>query len=210
MPFPRAHLYLTWGGTAWLGNEIWQCGIRIDRPTLPDQATFDALEVHVITLHQAGGLITNNAQLEWYKLAPIGTDGRYPEDAEAMLNDLDPVVSGASGATTYPQIACKVTLRTARRRGRGHVGGFYLPCPAMGPNGEGQSVSYASTASVVAGAFVNDVAETLEAPVVIGSALGAGRLEPVTAVVVGSVPDTQRRRRNALVEVYSTPVPITP
>lgn len=210
MPFPRAHLYLTWGGTAWLDGEIWQCGVRIDRPGLPDQATFESLEPTIIEFHQSPGLISSNVKLSWIKLAPIGTDGRYPEDGEAMLNDLDPVVSGAFGGTAYAQIACKVTLRTARRRGRAHVGGFYLPAPGMTPDGQGFATSYATNASIVAAAMLDDVAATLAAPVVIGSALGAGRLEPVTAVVVGNVPDTQRRRRNALPETYSTPVPLTP
>nr|CRY96602.1 hypothetical protein [uncultured prokaryote] len=210
MTFPRPHLYLTWGGTSWLAAEIWQCGIRWDRPTLPDQATFDALEPHLIEFHQTAGLITSNAQLSWYKLALILENGRYPEDAEAMLNDLDPVVSGASGAVTYPQVACKVTLRTARRRGRGHVGGFYIPCPAMTPNGLGQNEGYAATAAQVAVDLIDSVSATLEAPAVIGSFLGTGRLEPVTAVTVGSVADTQRKRRNALQEVYSTPLPVNP
>lgn len=210
MPFPRAHLYLTWGGTAWLGSEIWQMGMRVDRPGLPDQATFESLEPLIIDFHQAAGLISSSVQLAWIKLAPIGTNGRYPEDAEAMLNDLDPVVSGAFGGTTYPQVACKVTLRTARRRGRAHVGGFYIPAPGMTPNGLGVSDSYAGTAGAVAADLVQGVIDALGAPVVIGSALGAGRLEPVTAVTVGNRPDTQRRRSNAIAEVYSTPVVITP
>lgn len=210
MPFPRPHLYLTWGGTAWLGSEIWQMGLRIDRPGLPDQATFEALEPHIIEFHQSPNLISSSVQLAWIKLAPIGTDGRYPEDAEAMLNDLDPVVNGAFGGTTYAQVACKVTLRTARRRGRAHVGGFYIPAPGMTPNGLGVSDSYAANAGIVAADLVQSVIDTLGAPAVIGSKLGAGRLEPVTAVTVGNRPDTQRRRNNAQQETYSTPVVITP
>lgn len=210
MPFPRSHLYLTWGGTAWLGAEIWQVGVRFDRPTLPDQAAFDSLEVPLIEWMQSAGLITSNAQLAWYKLALLLPSGLYPEDGEAMLSDLDPVVAGASSAVTYPQIACKVTFRTARRRGRGHVGGIYIPAPAMTPNGLGQNEGYASLAATVTATLLDDLATIIDAPVVIGSKLGAGRLEPVTAVTAGSVADTQRKRRNALQEVYATPVPLTP
>lgn len=115
-------------------------------------------------------------------------------------------VSGAGSGMMPLQCTLCVTLWNGRTLGRRRYNRFFLP-PM-------ETSVLASTGRVFAG-LPNDIATAVK---VAGAATGAGT-PPVSvvyygtagreilglhAVKVGDVVDTQRRRRNALVEVYST------
>ena len=160
----------------------------------------------------------------------IGLDDLFPDEVAHQQVSVSAVntsgvadvasgaITGAGTAIGAPvplQVAMVVSLRTTPQtvppgpqRGR-----FYLPTPA--------STSFSST-GLFTPAVTATVADAIEAateelslPAQQNMTVDrvtrntAGDItsvvsEPVTTIQVGSVPDTQRRRRNKLVEVYAT------
>jgi hypothetical protein len=145
------------------------------------------------------------AVLRRVKIAAIGADGRYdgaPWESPALS------IPGGGGTSTAPfQIARVVTLDTPafpRNSGR-----MYLPVPSSTPATDGryaqaQALAVATkTASFLSGVNSLDGAHRVVVPTIKGDLL------TVNKVRCGRVPDTQRRRRNNLLEEYSS-MPVTP
>lgn len=112
--------------------------------------------------------------------------------------------AGASTAGSLPtQIAICVSLQTglagSRNRGR-----FYLPTPDRTVVATTGRLASAGLTGLVNGltAWKNSLIGDGFTPIVLSRTEGAQTV--VTALRVGNVLDTQRRRRNDLVEVYST------
>ena len=210
-PFIAPHLYLQWGGTL-PGGDVWSCGLRmspINSGNVSEAAgMLDGAAAAVAAFHgqNSGGIqINSRAVLTHVKLNAIGTDGKYvlPTTNEKVMAN---VPGGFVDANCPPnQVALAVTLLTAVSRGPANKGRFYLPLPAyqLGTDGRiGQT--YAESAHTGVTTFLaalNAVNANMKVAVY-SRKLGAPAQRLVTGAKVGRVLDTQRRRRNALVEDY--------
>ena len=210
-PYDQEHQYLQWGGTL-PGAEQWSCGVRLAKstanPVTQDQVLCDALATVVGAFHQRATTgISSAAHLTWVKLNPIGVDGKYlfPTTIEKLIS---PLKAGGKAVATYMpnQVAWAVTLTTAVDRGGAHIGRFYLPLPAVGPDSGGGEITLALCNDLKASAttFINDInAATASYHLAVFSRkAGDPKHRTVTGVKVGRVLDTIRRRRNQLAEKY--------
>lgn len=204
MAFPRAHLLLTPIGDAWSATEQWTFGLRVDRVALPSDGEMTTLLTHYEAyLKNANCSFVTQVRMLGLKAAPIGTDGRYPPDAGAKERLYATPITGISVfAGTLPQSTAAVSLWTAKSRGRGSKGRFYPPVQVHNIDATGRLPgSIPGVYAAAAKSLIQNIQTTLGAPVVVGSAL-ASTLLPVTAVAVGRVVDTQRRRRSSLAEEH--------
>jgi len=208
-------LKLVIGGTIGGGIEEWSTGVHftpptgdVDSPTLSAWANqvkqdfaFVGSYFNIKNLFSTGVAITTVSAYHYPETGPADFVGTSSASA----------APGTGAAVLPPQIAVVATLRTALA-GRRNRGRMYLP--AMGGEfGISGGQSYRFTG---AGDVADEVAEWLLAMAaawpgpeaiqpVVYSAVGQ-TLTPVSEVSVGDVFDTQRRRRDELVENYSTAV----
>ena len=149
------------------------------------------------------------SKLTGLKVAAISTAGAYL--AEPLVYE-DESPGGGSTQQTPPQLSIVLSLLAATTLGTGNRGRMYLPHCHLGMPSN-TPTSDEATAEAVADAgvtFINSLttlingATTVDLNPVIMSEAGGGSAKDVFAVAVGTVNDTQRRRRNALIEVYST------
>jgi hypothetical protein len=216
MPFPRAHLLLSFLGTAWGGVEEWSTSLRVDQAVLPTAAVLASVRDRFETFHRSGDAgISQAALFIAVKAAVIGVDGRYPAEGNAITSVLAAAAPGAGAGVTngYPQCTTVVTLRTALLRGKGSVGRMYLPSTAILVNSDGRiAAGQAQNLANAAGVLISDLNGLLDGDIsVFGQGVGGtgpGSQRDVTGVRVGRVVDTQRRRRNQLDEGYVT-APVT-
>lgn len=204
MPYPNAHSRLTWGGGAFSNNEIWQCGVRLSGTTPPDAARITAWTT-ALTAYMT--TVQSTHVLEWWKWAPIGTDGKYLDTPALVEAELHVVGSAATIANAPGQLSACVTLRSDKKRGSASVGRFYPPPQAMNITADGVLVAskrdeFATAAKSLinalnAGSTGGELEVSLCSP-------GGKKTQPdqrkVISVAVGRVIDTQRRRRSALPE----------
>lgn len=135
---------------------------------------------------------------------------------EGRVNEVDMatgvVLSAVTAGTAYagtavggaipPQCAEVITLRTARA-GRSYTGRMYLPSFAgtsLATNGRISAPDYANAAESMAAALLEYVGAGPSNDVVVYSRT-LHDINVVTAIDCGDVFDTQRRRRDKLVEV---------
>lgn len=205
--YPRAHSRLTFFGDAAQSQEEWQTGIRLDGTRAPTTAELTtALDYFSTRIWQYMSAPSRN-RLLGVKWAPQGTDGKYGDDGEAREYFLPSPLDG-SGSGGYPQIALCLSLRTSRARGYASNGRMYIPS-TYPVGGDGFiSETTAGNSAVSAAAFIGEINGIGLGDVSVMSNVGAGRIEAVTAVRVGRVMDTQRRRRNQLPELYALPAPV--
>jgi len=176
-------------------------------------------------LYVAMTALMDTAQLQWadysnlvgVKVAALDTEGHYLPTASIKQWEAAVVEHGAS-QQILPQSTVVVSLRTVTTLGKGNYGRMYLPHTKVG-QGAGDASGNLGTVGPIAtnaGAFVEDVTAALRTgtdvdvvPVIMGQT-GVGTQKLVTHVMVGTVTDTQRRRRNRLVEVYADQVVTLP
>ena len=224
----RPHLYLQFGGR-FFSTEQWSCGLRMSlgEPGPQnltsdetrrnwaidniDDVAQDVLDWFVEPSHAN----SSAARLDYVKLNPIGPDGRYAFDDETIeFRWADGEAQPGPRTPTFPQITCCVSLLTAAQRGRGSRGRFYPPTGLLDVSATTGRLNLGSVQTVLDGAqslldnLANQPGPDLQSPrVVVASDLGTpGPMRNVTAVAVGNVIDTQRRRRNELVEEYQQAV----
>lgn len=225
--YPPHHL-LQWGGTLH-DSEIWSNSVRLVHNTgaainSEILQTFLASFETKLRNYLGGGLFHSGLNATYAKINAIQPNGKYVSDTQSNSRFFTAACRGSDTTALPPQIALAVTLLTANDRGLANKGRFYLA--GLGgslfttslANGRmsGQAQSVATSASA---AFLNDINNNpgldalvggLDVHVVSqGSPFLPGVARKVTGVKVGSVYDTQRRRRNALPELYSAPVAIS-
>lgn len=155
--------------------------------------------------------IIQRAQLTEVKVNRIAADGRYA-DNDVHTIPVSPVSAGQASGNLASQLALAVTLRTARERGRGSRGRFYLPpiggFSSLGSDGR-LTTAVALQQANSAKALIESINLTywardggLRTGMMIGVAsnIGSGLFEAATRVEVGRVPDTMRSRRSSLSE----------
>jgi hypothetical protein len=203
------------------GAEIWTTGFFMGQTgtdaALPTQQLADDIKTAWATFFTTPGVGINSMwQSDQVKVSSFGTDGKS-SPADTVYSPFTTVTKG--GATNFfpPQIALVATLLGPDPRGVGAKGRMYLP---------GVSAAIDGTAHLPFGAvtpIMNALKTFLQAcnnstaspDFVINASHGSlnkdgtpkiGGYAPVNKLVgglkVGNVYDTQRRRRNALVETY--------
>jgi hypothetical protein len=204
----QPHVLVAWGGPMGSSGEIWgntlRCGGYADYDETSLQAACDGWLGSLISsyISASASNFTTEVQLEYVKANRVGPDGKYVDPTTAV-HFYDTMPHGSAGSITWPyQVSMVASLRTAVKRGAGTHGRLYLPSQAwtMSSNGEVSDTVTDSVASGVNGLLQSMIDNANPLPVYVYSR--SGPFNQVTDVLCGSVPDTQRRRRNALVETY--------
>lgn len=157
----------------------------------------------------------NGARILEARVYPIGSDGKaipappYAVGSPMRLNWTGSYPAGAGASGIQPlQNALVVSHRTPQvgRRGRGRMFLPALSSTIIGTDGlvgttprnlaASKQVTFLESIS-----YLDALTEWFLIPIVTGAPWT--QYSRITGVQVGNVPDTQRRRRNALVETYS-------
>lgn len=222
--YPK-HWLFSFGGTLLNGQEIWQNNIRFADGTagpidiVDEQSTLerfmDVLSARFVLGLPQGLGYSAGTRLLWGKFNQIQSDGRYEDEDRTTVLDLpgSGAAATASVQSYAPQLALAVSWTTDKTRGLAKGGRIFIPMPAVGAESDGQIG--ASTRQALATSWASLLSEfnnepgvdlgTLVASVVSGVDTNgrSGAVSQITGVRVGSVLDTMRTRRNALVEQYS-------
>jgi len=200
-------------------DEVAQFGLRYAVPNASTftpadpNGLFDATDVLALrtalsALLSNGGNFADYGRATGVKIAAVDVNDHYTHDP--FIGVFTTPISGST-AGIAPQETIAVSIRAATTLGKGNIGRFYIPYFNTGqttgsPYFEPANVATLGThvqtfleavADVIAVGY-NDVA------LVVGSAVGAGTVKPVTRILIGRVADTQRRRRAQLDESYQT------
>jgi hypothetical protein len=208
--FNQRHKLLTVFGTAFNGVETWSFGVRFIQTGDPEtvtQAQVDACATPTVTFWNTSNIFMPSSHaLTGIKLAPIGTDGKYPPGEIAYIHDITPD-AGPSSTNQHPAQCTQVVtfLAEGQPRGRASRGRIYLPCPnaaVSSANGTNSLGSALATATATWLSALNDVADLGQAAIM--SSLGTGIAAPITQCRGDDLPDTQRRRRRQLTSTTTT------
>lgn len=218
MAYAHKVVRVTCFGTMFGGAEEWSTGFFLGASatdaSIPTQAGADMVRDAWGTLFGTPNMgIASAWQAVGVKLARLGTDGKTELDNVETSYFASPV-SGAGGGSPFPpQVALVATLIAESGKGLGGKGRMYLPGVKHGIDGGGKLGSTeAGYISLALKTFFDTVNGSFDTPgQLINASQGRGGLTPtfplnrgITSVRVGNVYDTQRRRRNALVESYNS------
>jgi len=215
--YAHESMYLTFGGYL-PGPEIWQCGVHFirqdDQPIVADTLSAISLDDIFTDLRDIGwGGPTGTYQaathttLAWVKLAILKTDGNYKTEPKFL--EKTPVPGNTGSGLSWNQVALAVSLRSGQSLGYANNGRFYLPTPGYPrPNNAVgiTSVEALALAKTVAHCFSNITGEvsTVNQAMKLAILSKHGVSKEVKLFSVGRVPDTQRKRRNAIDELPVT------
>ena len=200
------------------GSELWTTSFAIGNETGGDQgnaptvaeATAISDAWNAIWTPVANGF-SSQFKFVGVKVSLVAADGSS-DPSDSVFHYRPVPVSGGAGPTNPAQISLVATLQTAVPRGRASKGRMFLPGVGFSVGADGKiTVAQATTLAGQVKQFLDAVNAHADVPgeVVVNSAevtgvpFKAALMTPVTAVKVGTVYDTQRRRRNNLVEAYS-------
>lgn len=213
---------VTLSGTMFGGTEIWSTGFFIgardaDLPSAPTQLSADAIRDAWSTFFISDAAkISKEYVFTTAKVASIGSDGHTVE-SEVFYSHPATTISGYSthSSNLPPQCALVSTLTTVRPRGLASKGRMYLP-GVIGPVTATGKLTSSDVSGIANGmkTFYDAVNASFDVPgQIILAAKGTGAFpgltaqnEWVTGFKIGDVVDTQRRRRNNLVETYTLKV----
>lgn len=214
---------VTLSGTMLGGGEIWQTGFYMGSPTqdagAPSQAFADGVRDAWTTFWTANqSAISGGYLFNAVKCALLQKNGDYDTSVDVVNSYPTTAQAGGAGSLQLPpQIALTATLIGGSGKGLGGKGRMYLPGVYASIDGTGH-ISQTTCQSIATNlaTFFNTVDGLSDRP---GHAINVSRghksgLIPgqgarnvyINGVRVGNVFDTQRRRRNALVETYSNAV----
>ena len=144
---------------------------------------------------------TPQAFLEFVKLNAVNPEtGKYASQAQTIVH-VSPVGGGGGTGPQAPQLTVAVSLMTGVSRGRGHIGRIFPPNSTAFALGADGRISIAEQGQIAEAARTMIAAvNAVGAPKVVIFSKVAQTVTPVTAVAVGRVIDTQRRRRSSLAE----------
>lgn len=226
MPYAHAVKKVTMSGTSFGGAEIWSTGFYVgsvgaDVSNPTQQFADDIRTAWTVFWQHLDTDINSGWKTNTIKVAQIAANGETNEANVVYAPYGTPIAGSNNGLIYPPQIAMVATLERAGARGLAAKGRMYLPGVSKNITTNGQiSTSDTLELAVRVKTFLDAVnaaapvgesvilasqgnrvknAEGVYVPVP-GTAVNA----EVDRVRVGSVYDTQRRRRNALVELYQS------
>ena len=199
---------LDFGGP--LYSDIWQCTLHMQGTGMPTaDAALDDL-VQDLSTWMAASQSASAASLGWVKFNEIDPiSRRYKSATDTYERILTTPVRGSVEGNGMPQQTLCVSLLTGAKRGLASRGRFYPPATVLSLGSDGTvSKTGVNLVAQAARTLINSLNNWpgTDTPfngqvVVLG---GNGVTRNVTAVSVGNVMDTQRRRRNKLRESYTT------
>lgn len=220
-PYAYRVTRVTFAGTYGGGVEEWNTGLFMGKvngdATLPTQALADAIKGYWATA-VANLSMSSQYEATYVKLSSMGTDGKS-SPADTIYATMPANTKGTSSGWLAPQLSVVASLNSSTVRGVGSKGRMYLPGVSFGVGLDGHfTTANALAVANTIGTLIHNInADTTVDDVVILASHGSlnpdgtskiGGYGPVnravTGVKVGNVYDTQRRRRNQLVEVYSS------
>lgn len=203
---------LAFGGR--LYGDIWTSSLHlngeIDGPVLGTSALNDvAADVSkwFLAINASAG-----STLDWVKLNEIDPVTRaYVSQTDTQEKLLTPAIAGKGGASPPAQLTMCVSLLTDAKRGMASRGRFYPPPTSVCAQVDYQTGQVGkSSLDPMLGATAQLIRDLNNWPAIDGAGAtvvvlgGNGTMRNVQKIAIGSVPDTQRRRRNALKETYHT------
>jgi hypothetical protein len=218
-------VHVTLSGKMLGGAEEWQTGFYVgsataDAPT-PTQAWIDGVRDAWVTFFTAANAsIMTSYTFEQAKAILLEKNGQYGANEPVVSFPATTKTGISSGAAMPPQVALVATLIGGSGKGLAGKGRMYLPGVNLPIDATGHinQTSCQNLANALA-AFFNTIDGIAGGP---GHAINVSRGHKLTGdfagtyvgarnvkvngVRVGNVYDTQRRRRNALNEVYSAAV----
>lgn len=216
--YDRRHFKVTLEGTNATDQDIWTTGWRI-APSLASEPIINYPEMANTLLESVTGAaqtfwsavsnrIALGTRLNSVKVAPVDEDGRYIDNMDSVIYDWETPLRGAGNSVHPPQVSVVASLTTGTRRGNATHGRMYLPMTAIPIDSNDFTISVSNRktiADAVVGLLNNSIgaiADVTLDPVVMSN-IGSGTTRTITTVAVGSIPDTQRRRRNRFTEEYT-------
>lgn len=222
MSYPHKVAKVTLSGTMFGGQEIWSTGFFMgfegqDAPAITETGVSDISNAWQDFFTDPDSQISNRYQYTMCKVQMMATDGKAIPDTALYYSPVS-TISGAQNLPAMPpQIALVATLANSLPRGLATKGRMFLPGVLCSVDTTGhinnlEIQGITDNLQTFFSTIMND-ADTPGRAVLasLGNALQLrpGQIRNVTQVRVGNVYDTQRRRRNALNEEYTTrPVPI--
>jgi hypothetical protein len=202
MPYPGAFVRHTMLWTL-TGGEVASCSVawQPDAFVGPSAQDMDMLQAKALALWTGiKSLYSSSVQFIGSRAARVLEDGRIDLTLERIIA---PVAGTAVGVSLPYEVSAVASLKTDvyGRRGRGRI---YLPPPAasqMTANGRFVN-TFTSTHVQQLDAYL--AADTPTGMISRGASAAGVLISPVTVIEMGDVPDSQRRRRDALSEVYTS------
>lgn len=212
---------VTISGTMFGGAEEWSTGFFLgaegaDAPDASEQAATDILDAWRVFFENGTSYISTAYHTTQVKIAAWDVNG-HTEPDQVFYAYPQTELNGSTGVTVLPpQCSLVVTLLSDRPRGKASKGRMYLPGLATMPAAATGKLSAPVVTSIADNlkTFFDALVGDADIPgQLILAAKGTGPLPALTAqndfvetIRVGDVVDTQRRRRNGLVEVYQSRV----
>jgi len=218
MVYAHSVTRITLSGTMFGGAEEWSTGFFLGQEgadaTPMTQAGLDQIKDAWATFFTAAfSYVSNQYQFIQAKSALIDATGHTVLDEVKYSYPTTNTYGAATGNTHPPQCSLVVTLQSDRPRGKASKGRMYLPgySGSIGTNGKVDGAVASGIANNLK-TFFDSFASDADVPdQLILAAKGTGPVPALTAqndyvetIKVGDVVDTQRRRRNGLVESYQT------
>lgn len=226
-----AHRFVrvTFSGTVFNGAEEWSTGLSIGW----EDANIDFINPGIAQelsvpwqafFTNAAHAISSAWRCNEVKCAVINTNGKTDLDNIDYFTYPGGIFGGQGGTPWPPQITLAATMTSDQQRGLAAKGRMYIPGVISGIDGGTGKLGGAFTNTLNTGfkAFLDNINADADIP---GSVILASKghkttaLDPegqpiyeggintfVTGCRIGDVYDTQRRRRNNLVETYDTKV----
>lgn len=206
---------LTFSGTCFGTNEIWATGLFIADPAADvgtaSQAEVDAYALRMATLFALTSTFSSSYTLKQTKLSVLDTTG-HPDPLNTVYNTAT-TATGASGGSVFPpQCSLVASLRATAIHGLATHGRMYMPGVAIPIDSATGHISAfnANSFATAFQTFINGLNTDSPGSEVVAlcskgtttPTVQAGVTQAVTHVEIGDVYDTQRRRRNGLVEAY--------
>lgn len=220
MPYSQNFWRVSFGGTLFVTEE-WSCNICMGAPGGSTDGNPDGAELTAIRTALNAWFIHANsynsaaAKLGYVKVNEIGVDGHYVNPFATVEYVYPAPAAGATATLAAPQHSVALSWVTSRARGPGAHGRIYPPTGNVTIAADGMIASSNATAMATQAKTLLDALNDVHAgyQVVVasqGGVAGEPALVPVTGVRVGRVADTQRRRRESLVENYVPTLALEP
>jgi hypothetical protein len=139
------------------------------------------------------------------KVAPVDTLGHYVDEPQIVTA----VSAGSATSGKSLQESVVLSLRSGQSLGFANRGRMYLPHMSGGLSTNGYRYSNPTGMLTAAQTFFNSVNTALgsvsgfsQCRVLIASKKGVGAVKRASQCLVGDLPDTQRRRKNRIAELY--------
>lgn len=192
----------------WSFSTKWNSDVSGTPDPHPDDIHADQVLVALTGLFNTSLFAGGTKCTEW-RAYDIGTDGNMVGEPRLELIAPGSEPQGSSGNKHPSQVSLCVTT-VGDNRGPGRYGRYYLPGPSAAVQADWRMSEADCEAYLAANVtFVKAVSDAIDIPLSAGSvpltnisAKGTGAKQSVHVLQVGRVLDTQRRRRNKLLEAY--------